>query len=203
MSTSLPYLRLLAIAVLCQDLSFVHSFSNAAGSLQQQRNIRPRNHRTSRLLSSADDDISRQIAKAKELVATAKAKMAKKEEEQKAAAEKDDDPALFFASDPSPSKAKGDGSQKREKVVKTKNEESGLITTDGELMASLSESEEWEVRPLSQVFKSEIEGKKSDSASKKFERDIAQSMMGLKRKMKKEDYERIFDKRNFFIGEEN
>eukprot|EP00565_Helicotheca_tamesis_P008300 CAMPEP_0185738206 /NCGR_PEP_ID=MMETSP1171-20130828/32284_1 /TAXON_ID=374046 /ORGANISM="Helicotheca tamensis, Strain CCMP826" /LENGTH=131 /DNA_ID=CAMNT_0028409343 /DNA_START=276 /DNA_END=671 /DNA_ORIENTATION=+ len=131
--------------------------------------------------------------------------MAKKEKEkeaEKAANDDDsddDDVAMFFASTPPTAT---DNDKKRKRVVKTKDEESGLITTDGDLMAELSESEEWEARPLSQVFKSEL--KEADSvARKKFERDIAQSMWNLKKTMKKEDYEAIFDKRNFFIGEEN
>ena len=60
---------------------------------------------------------------------------------------------------------------KRTKVTKSTNEDSGLITTDGELMAVLSEEEEWEVRSLLDVFEDELEV--SDVSKQLARRDAA------------------------------
>ena len=59
--------------------------------------------------------------------------------------------------------------EKRDAVTKTKNEKTGLITTDGELMAQLSKEEEWEEKELMELFESEStrgrHDKKGDSTS--------------------------------------
>lgn len=87
--------------------------------------------------------------------------------------------------------------EKKEKVIKDKNE-NGLFTTDGDLMAKLSEEEEWESRPLLEVFKNE---KKKAPAAKNIDRDIGQSMYNLRKSLQTEDFMKIFDKRNYFIGD--
>ena len=166
--------------------------------------------------AAAEDEVSRQLAKAKELIERTKQKMESKEkaaaeaaadqaEEDadtdeataSAAADEDDEVVPFFAVDPTAAE------KRRQMVTKTKDEESGLITTDGEKMASLADGEKWESRGLYDLFENEIQ---EDEAAKAKEarasRDVARSMMNLKMIMNKEDFDFIFDKKNRWIGEE-
>ena len=165
--------------------------------------------------AGAEDEVSRQLAKAKELIERTKQKMEKKEKAAATAVSKDDGEAEettgtvsdddddddevlpFFAVDPNAAE------KRRELVTKTKDEESGLITTDGEKMASLAEGEKWESRGLYDLFENEREEDEENLVKEaRASRDVARNMMGLKRIMKKEDFDAIFDKRNLFIGEE-
>ena len=154
-----------------------------------------------------DEEVARQLQRAREVLAKTKAKM-----EARAAAElvadDDDDDDLegtetskgsvpFFASQAA-TKTKREG-DKKEKVIKSKNE-SGLFTTDGALMAELSESEEWEARPLLDVFQNE--NKKANTKDTLADRDVAASIFGLQRVLQTEDFMKIFDKRNRFIGDQ-
>ena len=166
--------------------------------------------------AAAEDEVSRQLAKVKDLIERTKQKMESKEkaaaaaaadqEEEdddtdeataSAAADEDDEVVPFFAVDPTAAE------KRRQMVTKTKDEESGLITTDGEKMASLADGEKWESRGLYDLFENEIE---EDEAAKAKEarasRDVARSMMNLKMIMNKEDFDFIFDKKNRWIGEE-
>lgn len=88
---------------------------------------------------------------------------------------------------------------KKEKVIKSKNKDTGLFTTDGDLMAKLSEEEEWEPRPLLQVFSNER--KTTPTQDHLADRDVAASIYGLRKSLQLEDFQKIFDKRNRFIGE--
>ena len=71
----------------------------------------------------------------------------------------------------------------------------------GEKMASMSEGEEWASRSLLEVFNNEEVQRSSDH--KLAERDVAASIYNLRKQLQMEDYKRIFDKRNRFIGEDN
>jgi hypothetical protein len=86
---------------------------------------------------------------------------------------------------------------KRDLVIKNQNKD-GLFTTDGDLMAKLSEEEEWEPRSLFDVFQSETK-RDNDPLEN---RDVAASIYNLRRVLQAEDFQRIFDKRNWFIGEQ-
>lgn len=131
--------------------------------------------------SDGNDEINLQLAKAKELLKEAKAKMNQDEE----AKEENLKSRLESA----------------ESKIKFKDEETGLIMCDGDLMAALSEEEEWEQRSLLDVFESEIE---DDEITKQLaSRDVTASIRNMRLKMHNEDYRRIFDKRNRFIGEDN
>jgi hypothetical protein len=136
-----------------------------------------------------DDEISRQVARAKILLAKTKEKM-------EAAEVAEERPKVgnvpFFAS--------ADRSPKKEKVIKTQNKETGLITTDGDLMATLSEEEEWEPRPLLEVFRDENEV--SLVAQGLAQRDVAASIYNLRKTLQNDDFMKIFNKKNYFIGEE-
>ena len=80
-------------------------------------------------------------------------------------------------------------------------DDNGLITTDGELMAALSEEEDWELKDLMDVFEDEIADSKGTSTLA--DRDVAASILNMRMNMHNEDYRKVFDKRNFFIGEDN
>ena len=152
--------------------------------------VRHENFSSSRLYAT-EDDISRQVAKAKQLLEDAKKKMAAQEAE--GATERADN-LKSNESDPEEGV-----SAKRSEIIKSKDESTGLITTDGELMASLSELEEWEARKLLDVFESEIE--ESEVSKQLASRDVAASIQNLRISMHDADYRKIFDSRNRFIGE--
>jgi len=119
---------------------------------------------------SISDDISRQLAKAKELLELSKAKLAAQEEagDSKDAVEQKK-PIVLKSSEID---------EKRLKVTKSTDDESGLITTDGELMAMLSEEEDWEARDMFDVFEDELE--ESEVSKQLAKRDVAASIVGMR-----------------------
>lgn len=111
------------------------------------------------------------------------------------------DPLPFFAARDETSSTSQD---KREIVLKSQNED-GLITVNGDEMAKLSENETWESRPLAEVFENELkedEDVYSIATQQLGGRDVAASIWGLRKSMKTEDYQKIFDKKNYFIGDD-
>lgn len=167
------------------------SSQRASAFVQIQHDLRPisSNGRISstHLSMEQDDEINRGVQRARALIEKTKAKLAAQSE------------VPFFAS-----KQSGTVASSREGVV-NKDEKTGLITTDGEKMAKLSEQEVWENRSLFGVFDDDNdENEKSYAAtSEQFaSRDIAASVFNLRRQLQTSDYERIFDKRNIFIGED-
>lgn len=138
--------------------------------------------------SSLDDDLKKQLEKAKALLEKTKAKQAKKAAEV----------APSSSNTTKIPKAIDTKDEKRNRVVKTKSEGTGLITTDGDLMALLSEDEEWELKSLEDVFENEIE---MDDHNGLANRDVAASIFNLRMTLQNEDYKAIFDSRNRFIGE--
>ena len=76
-------------------------------------------------------------------------------------------------------------------------------------MTSLSNSEPWELRSLSDIgfeseARSDFDGNLvADEDVKKTlaERDLAASIYNLRKVMQTEDFRRVFDSRNRFIGE--
>jgi len=140
------------------------------------------------MILSADDldgDISRQLAKAKDLLKQVKAKLENSDGETTVKKKKE---AV-------------DTKDKRSRVIKTEDPDSGLITTNGELMAELSKDEEWEAR--TNLFDEDSAGAASARTLKKREMEVAQAIFNLKKELRDEDYKRVFDKKNYFIGEDN
>jgi hypothetical protein len=149
--------------------------------------------------SQIDEDIGRLQAKARDLLEKSKAKLASRERiangESKTA-----DPLPFFAS------AEQRAARTREAVIKSTDAKTGLVTADGERMAALSETEQWEARPLSDVFENEM-GENEDvysiTSKQLANRDLAASVGDMRKTLHMDDFRRIFDKRNRFIGEDN
>lgn len=139
-----------------------------------------------------EDDITRQLARARDVLAKSKAKIEEQEIDDLEEDSSSKNGVPFFAS------LDANADTKKEKVIKSRNEE-GLFTTDGELMAEMSESEEWEVRPLLEVFESESKDPAKDPLA---DRDVAASIFNLRKVLQTEDYQKIFDKRNRFIGDQ-
>jgi len=138
------------------------------------------------------EDVERELQRARAVLEKSKAKLAAKKEESSESS------VPFFAHT-------GKRAVSRDGVVKSKDEKTGLITADGERMAAISELEDWEARSLSEVFKSEISEDQdvySLASQQLADRDVAASIWGLRQKLQTEDYQRIFDKRNRFIGED-
>ena len=183
----------LCVVMACQ-LALLPEQSAAFAIPQNQLHIR--SLQLQAVTSSADDEITKQLERAKKLIEETKAKMEEKEQQEAEealsgeSAKGGDVP--FFAR-----KTVGEGN-KKEKVTKTQNEE-GLITTDGEMMAKMSEAEEWEVRPLLEVFEDERKDVTPDPFA---DRDVAANIFNLRKTLQTEDYQKIFDKRNRWIGEQ-
>ncbi|KAG7354754.1 hypothetical protein IV203_004110 [Nitzschia inconspicua] len=163
--------------------------------------------------NSPEDEVTRQLARARAALEVSRAKLAARENavenefstqtestKKKTAIDMKDGamgPEVpFFASQSSNPTGKKDSIGKREKVIKAKNED-GLFTTDGDLMAKLSEEEEWESRSLFEVFQNERKRPENTLA----DRDVAASIFNLRKQLRTDDFQRIFDQRNRFIGE--
>jgi hypothetical protein len=163
-----------------------------------------------------EQQINRGLARAKSLIEKSKAKL--KAREQVAAEnevrQQQEQQQLGSETTPSASTAAVAAAtpffvtrtvDREQRMIKAKDEKTGLITADGEAMAAISEQEDWEARPLSEVFTSEI-GEKADIYSvvsqQLSQRDVAASIFNLRRQLQLEDYQRIFDKKNYFIGED-
>ena len=137
-----------------------------------------------------------QIKKAKKLLRDAKDKLNRQER-------RTDDPLPFFASrDESFTSAAVSHGQKIKKTT------AAGIVADGETMASLSLSEPWERRPLSQMFAREPrpdwDGNEVDddgAGAALAERDVAIGIYNLRKMLQNEDFKKVFDSRNRFIGE--
>lgn len=169
--------------------------------------------------NSAEDDISRQLERARALIAKSKAKIERNNElalletattpdgGTVVAAAATGKSLPFFASKttaPTTTTTTATTSatnSKMDQVVKSRNQETGLLVADGEKMAQLSEGEEWVRRPLLEVF--EQEGEESAASAGLANRDVAASIFNLRRQLHSEDYRRIFDTKNRFIGEDN
>lgn len=145
---------------------------------------------------SNDAEVEKELKRARDLLEKIKAKLAAKEVFSKKA----DDSIPFFAS-----RQFQRSIPSREGVVKHKDEKTGLITADGERMAKISEEEEWEMRPIYNVFDDETDASnRSNGPSVPVpSRDMAADIFNLRKQLQKGDYETIFDKRNIFIGEDN
>jgi len=165
----------------------------ASAFVVSQRILKASKQQVTTLRASPEDEIARQLERARELLAKSKAKL-------EATGDAEPYEIPFFATSYSM-----DSTTKREKVTKSRNEETGLITADGEKMARISENEQWEMRSLQEVFENEIgdtEDVTSMASKQLAERDVAASIFNLRKQMKTEDYRRIFDTRNHFIGED-
>ena len=91
---------------------------------------------------------------------------------------------------------------------KIKSKTNSGIVADGATMTTLSNSEPWELRPLNQMFlnepRSDYDGNvvnESSGGSKMAEKDLARQIMNMKRQLQGEDFKKVFDQRNRWIGE--
>jgi hypothetical protein len=187
---------------------FVSMPSGVSSFTMQSRNSRTRSVAPLRAVLNGDDEISAGVQRARALLEKSKAKLAAQaaskalsEENSDGAAEEGRAQALpFFAAQTA---ATVDDTQRREQVTKYRDETTGLITTDGEKMAAMSESEEWETRSLLDLNGGD-DGKGKSTASKRLaDRDVAASIFNMRRHLQVGDYRKIFNKENFFIGEDN
>ena len=185
--------------------AFTISFQKNNSIQKKYSSIQKRHKKTDtkRYASSSpmsDEDIQNQLTKARKLLEKAKAKVAAQEQQQQQAAAQD-------ISEKKEEKVKNTAeleTMKRKQVIKSKSDDTGLITTDGELMAELSEEEDWEVKSLMDVFQSEsTRGRHDEVDNGLANRDVAASIFNLRMQMMDEDYRRIFNKQNRFIGEDN
>lgn len=93
--------------------------------------------------------------------------------------------------------------------VKSRNSATGLVMADGERMAEISEDEPWEYRSIYELFPSSdttdtAAANNNPAASRvEIQTDVMASIQNLRKVLQTEDYRRIFDPRNRFIGEDN
>lgn len=164
---------------------------------------RSHNRGSMRLFDTANDvesQINQGLKRARQVLEKSKAKLAAQEEARMAANGVDDKVNVPFFAQTSKKAVS------REGMVKSTNEKTGLITADGEKMAAISEEEDWEFRSLFEVFENEMsenEGVYSVASQQLAERDVAASVWNLRKQLQTADYQRIFDTKNRFIGEDN
>jgi len=161
--------------------------------------------------SGFDPSVADQIRKAKQLINESKKKQKSQEEAAAKAAEEgtvEEDQAAassaatlpFFANQSLTASA----AENARKIKSTT--ETGEIIADGDTMASLSISEPWEVRSLTQMFEKEnhvdYDGNETDGDNGKWaNRDVASSIYNLRKKLQTEDFRKVFDSKNWFIGD--
>ena len=168
-------------------------------------------------LKNYDYKTAAQIRKARQLLKDAKKKIEDKQNQQQQIKESvingsnatvispAESPLPFFATRSTTALA-------TQNTQKIKSKTSSGIIADGETMSLLSKSEPWELRSLSQMFQKEprpdfdgnvveeVNGKKGGSSALA-ERDLAMSIFGLRKMLQNDDFKRVFDPKNRFIGE--
>ena len=92
--------------------------------------------------------------------------------------------------------------------VKSRNSDTGLVMADGERMAEISEDEPWEYRSIYEMFDNNNNNDAETTSDNKPQRvemktDVMASIQNLRKVLQQEDYRKIFDPRNRFIGEDN
>jgi len=153
-----------------------------------------------------EDDIERELLKARELLADTRVQletMDEEEERRKQSPEKEEAPFFAKAAEDETEKIK-DESSRRELFVKSKNKD-GLITVKGDEMVKLSEEESWQARPLGEAFENELsedEDVYSLATQQLAKSDVAARIWNLRRIMQDSDFRKVFDKRNRFIGDD-
>ena len=161
------------------SLSFIPGIKNRNGGCISQ--IRPTFSKFYSSNEDLDPTTAKLLADAKQLLEKAKSKLDNQESTGMKKAEGKD---IF---------------EKRASVTKQVMDDTGLITTDGDLMAQMSEEEEWSERSLIELFNDEtFEGEISEAMMK---RDVAASINAMRVRMDNKDFEKIFDARNIFIGD--
>jgi len=162
-------------------------------------------------LDDEDDDdeynkyepaIAAQLRKAKKLLKDAKAKQKEAEDsfldtpiDNKEDDNKKSKAALpFFASNDA-------------EKIKSKTD-SGEIIADGNAMSEIAAKEAWERRSLTQMFDKEARKDWDGNdvlneidGSVLADRDVARSIYNLRKSMQNDDFKKVFDPRNRFIGE--
>eukprot|EP00956_Cyclotella_meneghiniana_P021138 scaffold38052_cov68-Cyclotella_meneghiniana.AAC.6 len=94
---------------------------------------------------------------------------------------------------------------------KIKSTTSSGIVADGATMTDLSNSEPWESRPLNTIFvnepRSDYDGNivmddyAGERKSTLAERDLARNILALRRQLQDEDFQKVFNSRNRWIGD--
>ena len=198
-------LLLLMVAVAVASLpSGVSSFTI------QSLNCRTTSVAPLRAVLNGDDEITQGVLRARALLEKTKAKLAA-QAASKAMSEENSDVVdgsdkktqavpFFAASQPAAAEAV-DNTQRRDLMTKYRDEATGLITTDGEKMAAMSESEVWETRSLLDM--NDAVPDKSTASKRLADRDVAASIFNMRRHLQVNDYRKIFDTKNHFIGEDN
>jgi hypothetical protein len=155
-----------------------------------------------------EDDVDRELAKARLLLIEAKKQIAAMDagEEYIRPSERDQTADTTAPNVPFFATLHHDSGMqnKRDIVIKSRNDD-GLITVNGEEMAKLSEEEMWSARPLGEVFENELnedEDVYALATESLRQRDVAASIFNLRKSMQPQDYQKIFDKKNYFIGED-
>lgn len=185
-------MRIVLLLALCASSATAFAPTTPIHSCARSATFRP----LATAKEPVDDDIGRLKDKAAALLEKSKAKLASKEQAKEKAEEQQEAVLPFFAT----------SVRSRNGVIKSVNEETGLVTADGERMAALSEEEEWEARSLFEVFENEMEENEdvySLASQQLAARDVAASIFDLRKQLQTDDYKKIFNSRNPFIGEDN
>mmetsp|Transcript_23609 Transcript_23609/g.35445 ORF Transcript_23609/g.35445 Transcript_23609/m.35445 type:complete len:195 (-) Transcript_23609:284-868(-) len=146
--------------------------------------------------SGMDPETAKLLANAKALLEKAKTDLEVKDAQQEQQVNLD----ATMVPKSNQEQQQGQGAEKKLAVTKQMLD-TGLITTDGELMAALSEDEDWSERALADLFKDETFEDMDTPSDTVLGRDVAQSINALRVKMENGDFAEIFNQKNYFIGE--
>jgi hypothetical protein len=203
-----PELASYRFLLLMVAVVFVSMPSGVSSFTIQSPNYRTTSVTSLRAVLSGDDEINQGVLRARALLEKTKAKLAA-QAASKALSEANNvdggdektEAVPFYAAASQPAGAAVDNTQRRDQVTKYRDEATGLITTDGEKMAAMSESEVWETRSLLDM--NDTVPDKSTASKRLADRDVAASIFNMRRHLQVNDYRKIFDTKNRFIGEDN
>ena len=195
----------ITLALVIASAELASAFLSPASSLSLGTNLAVEHQRISVFMveGNCDEDSRVLVQRARAVLEKSKAKLAAREESETSNSSSSNTETMaaavgagtpFFAQ----------LSLDRELVVKSRDDKTGLITANGEVMAAISEQEDWEMRSLSEVFDNEMDENAdvySLASQQLAKRDVAASIWNMRKHLEVADFLKIFDKGNYFIGE--
>ena len=195
----------ITLALVIASAQLASAFHSSASSLSLGTNLAVEHQRISVFMvkGNCDEDSRVLVQRARAVLEKSKAKLAAREESETSNSSSSNTETMaaavgagtpFFAQ----------LSLDRELVVKSRDDKTGLITANGEVMAAISEQEDWEMRSLSEVFDNEMDENAdvySLASQQLAKRDVAASIWNMRKHLEVADFLKIFDKGNYFIGE--
>jgi hypothetical protein len=191
--------------------AMIESNDNKNSKTSENENIQVSPSSPRVVLLADDPAVSDQIMKARKLLDDAREKQAREEVVITSTTANTWSRLPFFVMVDDGSSASGTTlkSINSKKIKSTTS--SGSIIADGETMTRISSTEQWSRRKLSEMFSKESHldyaGKPIDDqtidkvGTVLADRDVVASIWNLRKTLQNDDFARVFDKRNRFIGD--